>query len=90
MSSQELLVIILTIALAVFLILAIVVAIQLIRILHHIDHISERAEDVADNIANVSDQVKRGFKPMAAVGMVADVVAKFMGNKSNKKRKGGK
>lgn len=72
-------------------VLAIVVAIQLIRILRHIDHISEQAEDVAENIAGLSDQVKRGFRPVAIMSTVAELVGKFVGSKSKgKRKKGGK
>lgn len=86
MQTQEVLVIVLAAALAVFVILAVVVAIQLIRILRHVEHISQRAEGVADDIASASSKIRSSIKPVAIMSTISEVIGKLF----NLKKKRGK
>jgi K+-sensing histidine kinase KdpD len=61
------LVIILSITLAVFLILAIIATVLIIRVLKHVNAISEKAELMADNLQEASKNFSKVAGPMAIV-----------------------
>lgn len=61
------LVIILSITLAVFLILAIISAVYLIKLLKSANRISDKAETVVNNIEEASENFKKVAGPAAAV-----------------------
>ncbi|MCA9350066.1 hypothetical protein KC874_00040 [Candidatus Saccharibacteria bacterium] len=74
MDYYQILVIILSITLAIFLILAIVSVIFIIKILNKFKKVAENAELVSDNIAEASKTMKKFAGPAA----VANVISKFI------------
>lgn len=80
MDAYGILVIILACALAIFLVLAIILTSLLIKIAKHVRNVTEKAEDVANNVAAASQYVKPAMFSAAA--------SKFVDNILNNKRKG--
>ncbi len=84
-NAAETLVIILSITLAVFLVLAIVAAIKLIQILNHLKHISEKAEKIADTAESVGEFFKYTAGP-AALGKFLSNISEAVFNKRGKSK----
>jgi F0F1-type ATP synthase membrane subunit b/b' len=78
MDAFEILVVILSVTLAIFLVLAIIATVFLIKILSKVNHITEQAESVANNIEAASEKFKQAAGPAA----LASVFAKLF-NKDN-------
>jgi len=74
MDAFEILVIILSIVLAIFLVLGITLLVIVIRIFKRIDSISEKAEHFAGNLEEASDFFRNASAPVAATKMVANVI----------------
>lgn len=70
------LVIILSITLAVFLVLAIVLMVLLIRVTQQIKHITESAERTVTQVESAATNVSRFTSPFTAVGILRKVVKK--------------
>jgi len=83
-SSSEILVIILSIALAVFLILGIILTIYLIDLTRQIRKVTKSAERTVDNL----ESVVSGFSTVMTPIFMAEMVSKFF--KKFKKSKGEK
>ena len=78
-TSQDILVIILSTALAVLLVLAIAVAVLVVKLLQTIKRITDKAEHVIENAEHVSQAFSQASGPLALfkiVRNVADMVAK--------------
>lgn len=73
-TSQEVLVVILSSALAILLILAIVVAVLAIKLLQAIKRISEKAEHIVENVEHVGDTFKNAAGPLALVKVISNIV----------------
>lgn len=71
MDAFEILVIILSITLAIFLILAIVATVILIRILKKVESLSDRAEVIAMNVEDASAKFKSFAGPAAVISLIA-------------------
>lgn len=78
MDAFEILVIILSVTLAIFLVLAIIATTYLIKILKKVNLITEHAESVASNIESASEKFRQAAGPAA----LASVFAKLF-NKDN-------
>lgn len=74
MDYYQTLVIILSVTLAIFLVLAIIATVLLVTILKKFKKIAENAELVSDNIAEASRTMKKFAGPAA----VANVISKFI------------
>jgi hypothetical protein len=74
MDYYQTLVIILSVTLAIFLILAIIATIIVIKILNKFKKVAENAELVSDNIVEASSTMKKFAGPAA----VANVISKFI------------
>lgn len=70
--SLQILVIILSACLAVFLLLAIFATVKIIQILNHLRAISEKAEHIADSAESIGEFFKHGAQGMS--------IAKLLGN----------
>ncbi len=84
-NSEQILVIILSATLAIFLILGIVALVKLIQILNHLKVISEKAEKLINTAENVGEFFRYTAGPAAIVKLfsnISDVV--FKHKKSNK------
>lgn len=66
-TSQQILVIILSTALGVFLILAIVIATMVIQLLTKLRRLADKAEHVVQSAENVGEIIKNVITPMSAV-----------------------
>jgi hypothetical protein len=73
-TSEQVLVIILSTALALFLLLAIVVAVQVIRLLKTVNKLTSKAEHVIETAENVSEVFKNAAGPMALLRIVGNAV----------------
>jgi uncharacterized protein YoxC len=74
MDAFEILVVILSVTLAIFLVTAIVLSIALIKFMQKVDRIADQAETTAQNIAEASNTMKQFAGPAA----IAQMVAKFI------------
>ena len=86
MDAYETLVIILSITLAVFLILAIVFTIYMIRIARRVHEISEKARSAADSVETAAHLFQKTAGPAVFSRIVANIVESFR----DKEKKGKK
>ncbi len=77
MDSYDILVIILSIALAIFLVVAIIATSLFLQILKRIRSISDTAQQTADNVEEFSAQLKSAGKVTAVGSVVAQVLDVF-------------
>ncbi|MCU0667505.1 MAG: hypothetical protein MUF85_02715 [Patescibacteria group bacterium] len=81
MDAFEILVVILSITLAVFLTLGIVAMVIIIRVAQRADRMSERAEELVNNLESASQQFKKAAVPAALLSGLT----KIFRNKSNRR-----
>lgn len=84
-NAEQILVVILASALAVFLLLAIIATVKIIQILNHLKAIAEKAEQVADKAEAVGEFFAKTAGPSAIVKLFANVVDAFKQKKSRKR-----
>ena len=77
MDAFEILVIILSITLAIFLIIAIVAGVLVVKLLKRLDAITEHAESIVTNIDSFSEKMKQFALPTAVMSMVTKMVAQY-------------
>ena len=77
MDAFEILVIILSITLAIFLIIAIVAGVLVVKLLKRLDTITEHAESIVTNIDSFSEKMKQFALPTAVMSMVTKMVAQY-------------
>ncbi len=80
-TSQQILIIFLSVALAVLLVLAIVIAVLAIKLLKVIKQITEKADHIVTNVEHVGDTFKNVAGPMAIVKIVSNIVRMVSKNK---------
>lgn len=85
-NAAETLVIILSIAFAVFLLVAIIATMKIIQILGHLKRISEAAEKLANSAGNVGEFFKYTAGPAAVGKLLANIVDTVL--KHRKKSRG--
>ena len=83
MTSEDVLVIILSSTLAIFLVLSIIVAIKSIQILNAIKRITDKVEEIADKAETVSNIIAKS----AGFSVVGKLLSFMMDNVFNKKVK---
>jgi len=86
MESYDVLVVILSIALALFLILAIVFTIYLIRIARKVDEITEKAKSAVSSVEAAAKIFEKTAAPAAFSRIVANIVESFSDRKKGKKK----
>lgn len=86
MDAPEILVIILSTFLAIFLALGITFLIYSIKIARHLEHITSKAEEAADNISKASTFFQKAAGP-AAIGKALVNIYENIRSSSNKKGK---
>ena len=62
---ERILVYILSATLAVFLVLAIIICVKVLKLLKHAENIATKAEEVVDNIEDVSQSIKQSLNTFA-------------------------
>jgi hypothetical protein len=87
MEAFEILVIILSVALAIFLILGIVFMVYLIRISRRVHEISETARSAVDNVESAAKVFSKAAGPAAFSRIVANIVETWQSSKDDKKRR---
>ena len=81
MESYDILVIILSVTLAVFLILGIWALILTVQVLKKIKEVSENARHAAENVEEFTEQMKKAGRATAAGSLFAQVANAFKGRK---------
>ena len=76
-NAEEILVIILSTTLAIFLILGIVALVKINKILKHIEYITAKAEKIADKAEAVGDFFQKTAGSTALVKLVSNIVNSF-------------
>lgn len=76
MDSYDILVIILSIALAILLIVSIVFISVLIKLVNQLRIISKKAEEIVDDVESVSGFFKKAAGPVAVTSLVSNIVSK--------------
>lgn len=84
-TAEQILVVILSSALAVFLILAIIIAIQVIRLMKVLNKVAVKAQEVVDNAEKTAELVKSAVGQLSVMRFVQNVV-----NMVQKAKKGDK
>jgi uncharacterized membrane protein (UPF0182 family) len=82
-TAEQILVVILASALAVFLTLAIVIAVQVIRLMKTLNRISERAEQFVDSAEKTAEAVKSAVGQLSVMRFMQNIVE--MVHKKSKK-----
>ncbi len=86
-TSEQVLVIFLSSALAVFLLVAIIATIKLIQILNHIKRITEKAEQLADKAEAVGEFFRKSAGPIAVGKLLSNIVETVFKRKQGKRRR---
>lgn len=76
MDAYGILVIILSITLAILLVLCIIIAVQVIKLIKKLQIISDKAEEVIDDVEAVSGFFRKTAGPVAVTGMISNIVSK--------------
>jgi hypothetical protein len=84
-TSEHILVIVLAAMLALFLLLSVVIAIQIVRLLHKIQLIAQKAESVIESAESVGTVFKNAAGPMALVRVIRNMI--HVAQDSNKRSK---
>jgi len=83
-TAEQILVIFLSAALAVFLTLGIVLLILCIKIAQHVKRISAKAEELTDKAESVAEFFSKAATPMAVGRMIALAAERLFGRKGKK------
>lgn len=73
-TAENILVIVLAAALALFLLLAVVIAVQIVRLLKTINKITDKAERVIETAENVGEVFKNAAGPLALARVVGNII----------------
>lgn len=84
MDSYDILVIVLSIALAIFLVLAIALTIGLIKLVKQLRVISQKAEEIVDDVEAVSGFFRKSAGPVAVTSLISNIVSKVSEMKNKK------
>ena len=83
-TTAEVLVIILSIVLSLFLVIAIVALVLFIKILKEIKHIVQKASSIADKAETVGEFFQKTAGPAALAKLVSNIVHSFRSTKKGK------
>lgn len=86
MDSYDILVIILSATLAILLVLLIVATTYVIKILRNVRDITEKAQNVADRVDNMSSYLEKGMGPVAFGQTLANMFSSFNKGRGKKSR----
>lgn len=76
MDAYEILVIVLSVTLAIFLVLAIILTVLLIRVANKLNIIADEAEIVAENVASASNTIRQFAAPTAIAQLILKLIKK--------------
>ena len=83
-TAAEVLLLIVSGVLAIFLVVAIIAGIKLIQVLRSLRHITEQAEKLADSAEAVGEFFRKSAGPVALGKLVANVAESVVHRKKNK------
>lgn len=83
-NTEQILVVILSVAFALFLILGIVVMIKLMDLIDHMKHIAEKAEKLADKAESVGEFLKFTAKPAAILKIMSNIAGIIFKHKNKR------
>lgn len=83
-TASEVLVIIVSAVLAIFLVILIFVLIQVYKILRHVRRITAQAQNVADSVEAAASAFERTASPLAVLKVVANIVDQVTRSKRRK------
>lgn len=75
MDAYEILVIILSIALAVLLVTSIFFVVVLIKLVNQVRAVTDKAEEIVDDVEAVSSFFKKAAAPVAITGLISNIVS---------------
>jgi hypothetical protein len=87
-TAEQILVIILSSALAVFLVLAIIIAVQVIRLMKVLNRVANKAQEVVDSAEKTAELVRGAVGQLSVMRFVQNVV-NMVQNKAKKNDKKG-
>lgn len=73
-TAEQILVVILASALAVFLVLAIIIAVQVIRLMKVLNNVALKAQEVVDSAEKTAELVKNAVGQLSVVRFVQNIV----------------
>lgn len=83
-NASEILLIIVSSVLAIFLIMLIVVIVYLLSVLRHVKRILQRAENVAINVEAAAEAFERSASPIAAIKVISNIIKQAAKSKKGK------
>lgn len=86
-NSSELLLIIVSATLTVFLLLAIVCLFYVISVLRKVKKLTDTAQNVALNVEAAAEAFERSAKPVAIIKVISNIVSQVMKSTNSKGRK---
>jgi hypothetical protein len=86
MDSYDILVIVLSIALAILLVVSIVCVVALTKLIKQLQVISNKAEEIVDDVEAVSGFFRKSAGPVAVTSLISNIVSK-VADFNNKKGK---
>ncbi len=81
MDAFEILVIILSITLAIFLVVGIVLTVSLVKLSNQVRGVVAKADEVMDNVEQVSSFFRKTAGPVAITGLISNIVSAVTGAK---------
>lgn len=84
MDAERVLIIILSVTLTVFLMVAIALAVQLLKVSKKLQAIADKAEGITDNLVEASRVVKNAAQPAVISGAIVSLVNKLRGKPRRK------
>lgn len=78
MESYDILVIILSVTLFIFLVVAIAIGLAAYTLLKKLQGISDKAEEIMDDVETVSGFFRKSAAPVAITGFISNIVSKVV------------
>ncbi len=85
MDAFEILVIILSVALAVLLVASIILVVALVKLTGQVRKVVDKAEEIVDDVESVSSFFKKAAGPVAITGLISNIVSAVT-NQTKKRR----
>ncbi len=83
-TAEEILVIIVSSVLAVFMIVLIIVGVQFIKVLKQVRRLSNKAENVAESVGTAANTLGKAASPLVVLKLIGNIV--HQASKVNRKR----
>lgn len=74
MDAFEILVVILSAALAVLLLVSIIFVVVLVKLINQVRKVVDKAEEIVDDVESVSSFFKKAAGPVAITGLISNIV----------------